>query len=278
MPSQKLSEIPFVPSGISGVNPRKLMGNGKGMKMSNGAVEQASYAELEFWKNPTGVEVKFDRLRFLYIPDHAEHMMVSWLAKRVFEYQQVHANTTKAISKMIMITMGALLPGVLLQDYLIHGASEGMSPIEFGTFGVKCYYGPGQPLERPEIVQPLSIDIRGHTVAIVEDLIDLGMTAKFVQDTLCSPEYGARETIIIAPYRKSASSITAAESITFGIVPHDTWIITPRERVETMIKRVPYWAAQGATKQDCIDNLNAIGYHRYLIDEWFDVAWRRVEK
>ncbi len=242
------------------------------------AVEQAaSYEELEFWRNPTGVEVPRDRLRFLYIPDYAEHMMVSWLAKQIFEYQHTHANTDKQISKMIMITMGALLPGVLLQDYIQHGAAKDMPEIEFGTFGVKCYYGPGQPLERPEIVQPLSIDIRGHTVAIVEDLIDLGMTAKFVQDTLTSPKYGARETIIIAPYRKSASSISAAEAITFGTVPHDTWIITPRERVETMIKRVPYWAGQGASRQECIDNLTKIGYHKYLIDEWFDAAWARVE-
>jgi hypoxanthine-guanine phosphoribosyltransferase len=241
------------------------------------AAEQASDSELEFWRNPTGVEVARDRLRFLYIPDDAQHMMVSWLAKRVFEYQHLHAGTDKQITKMIMITMGALLPGVLLQDYIQHGASKDMPNIEFGTFGVKCYYGPGQPLERPEIVQPLSIEIHGHTVGIVEDLIDLGMTAKFVQDTLCSDEYGARETIIIAPYRKSASSITASESITFGTVPHDTWIITPRERVETMIKRVPFWAEQGASKQECIDNLVKIGYHKYLIDEWFDAAWARVE-
>ncbi|MFN8375070.1 MAG: phosphoribosyltransferase [Anaerolineae bacterium] len=237
-----------------------------------------STESLEFWKNPTGVEVARDRLRFLYITDAAEHMMVSWLAKRVFEYQEVHAHSEKQISKMIMITMGALLPGVLLQDYIQHAAAADMPDIEFGTFGVKCYYGPGQPLEHPQIVQPLSIDIRGHTVAIVEDLIDLGMTAKFVQDILCSPKYGARETIIIAPYRKSASSITAAECITFGTVPHDTWIITPRERVETMIKRVPYWAGQGASREECIDNLRKIGYHDYLISDWFDAAWARARK
>lgn len=237
------------------------------------ANEQSS---LEFWRNPVGVEIPHDPLRFLYITDEAEHMMVSWLAGQVFAYQQA-APPERQMTKMVMITMGALLPGVLLQDYLTHCAAPEMPAVEFGTFGVKCYYGPGQPLEQPQIVQPLSIDVRGQMVGVVEDLIDLGGTARFVHDILCSPEYGARDTVIIAPYRKSAAALLAgASALTFGLVPHDTWVITPRERVETMVKRVPFWAGQGASKADCIDYLRRIGYADYLINDWFDAAWARI--
>jgi len=232
---------------------------------------------LEYWRNPTGVEIPDDPLKFLYVTDEAEHMMASWLAKRVFEYQQAHAGTPRQITKMIMITMGALLPGVLLQDYIAHCATPAMPKVEFGTFGVKCYYGPGQPLEHPEIVQPLSISVKGHTVGIVEDLIDLGGTARFVRSILRSPEYGALDTVIIAPYRKSAAALTGdMDVLTFANIPHDTWIITPRERVETMVKRVPFWAAQGASRADCIDYLRRIGYAEFLIDDWFEAAWTRV--
>lgn len=231
---------------------------------------------LDFWKNPTGVEIPNDPLKFLYITDEAEHQMVSWLAKRVFEFQQTHTGTPRQITKMVMITMGALLPGVLLQDYLTYCATADMPHVEFGTFGVKCYYGPGQPLEHPEVVQPLSIDVRGQTVGVVEDLIDLGGTARFVRQILMSPQYGAREVVIIAPYRKSAAQIDNVEAITFGLVPKDTWIITPRERVETMVKRVPFWAQHGATRDQCIDNLRRIGYAEYLIEDWFEAAWMRV--
>lgn len=232
---------------------------------------------LDYWRNPVGVEIPNDPLRFLYITDEAEHMMVSALAKQLFDYQQAAAGTERQMSKMIMITMGALLPGVLLQDYIHHCATPDMPAIEFGTFGVKCYYGPGQPLEHPEIVQPLSIDVRGHTVGVVEDLIDLGGTARFVRNLLCSPEYGARDVVIIAPYRKSRASIADdLEVLTFGVIPHDTWVITPRERVETMVKRVPFWANNGASKAECITNLRQIGYPAYLLEHWFDIAWNRT--
>lgn len=233
---------------------------------------------LEYWRNPTGVDIPGDPLKFLYITDEAEHMMVSWLAKRVFEYQQEHQGTPRQMTKMIMITMGALLPGVLLQDYITHCAPPDIAPIEFGTFGVKCYYGPGQPLEHPQIVQPLSINVTGHTVGVIEDLIDLGGTARFVRDILRSPQYSARDVVIIAPYRKSRTALLGdLQVLSFGMMPQNTWVITPRERVETMVKRVPFWAEHGASRQQCIENLQRIGYPNYLITDWFDSAWTRHE-
>lgn len=243
--------------------------------MTSSLTMNEEYKTLDYWRNPQGVEVSHDSLRFLYIPDYAEHMMISWLAKQVFEYQHTHVHDGKQITKMVMITMGALLPGVLLHDYITYATHETLPPVEFGTFGVRFYHGPGQPLAQPEIIQPLSIDVRGQIVGIVEDLADLGRTAKYVQSVLLSEKYGARETLLIAPYRKSATANFNMETITFGVVPSDTWIITPRERVETMIKRVPYWAEQGATKEGCYANLEKIGYPPYLLEDWFEVAWVR---
>lgn len=232
---------------------------------------------LDAWKNPQGVAVPGDELRFLYVTDWAEHMMVTWLAKEVFAFQRAHARHGRQITKMVMITMGALLPGVLMHDAITYGADPEMPEVEFGTFGVKFYAGPGQPLAEPYIVQPLSIKVEGHVVGIVEDLADIGRTAKYVQSVLCSPEYGARETVLIAPYRKSTASHFDMDVISFGWVPADTWIITPRERVETMIKRVPYWAGKGLSADACLANLRSIGYPAYLLDAWFETAWRRAE-
>jgi hypothetical protein len=34
-----------------------------------------------------------------------------------------------------------------------------------------------------------------------------------------------------------------------------------------MVKRVPFWAQQGASLESCIENLRRIGYAPYLIDD-----------
>jgi hypoxanthine phosphoribosyltransferase len=232
--------------------------------------------EHHHWRSPQGVAVPGDPLRFAYVTDEAEHRAVSWLAKRIFEYQRAHLHDGQYLTKMIMITMGALLPGVLLQDYLGYSGDPDLPKLEFGTFGVRFYEGPGQPLDTPQIVQPLSINVAGHNVGIIEDLIDLGGTARFVRSTLTSPTYGARSTVVIASYRKSHPTPEDGHEIIYGMVPQDTWIITPRERIETMVKRVPYWAAQGLSKDQCLASLRAIGYPDYLLDEWFEIAWQGV--
>jgi len=227
--------------------------------------------DIDFWRQPEGVEIAFDDLKFLYIPDQVEAMMIADLARQVYEYQVQHMETQHQITKAVMITMGALLPGVLLYDHLAYHPDKRLPSVEFGTLGVKYYAGPGQPLEKPIVIQDVTIDVRNQVVGVVEDLVDLGGTAKFVSEYL--DQHGARDTVLIAPYLKSRNLIDEMSVIYFGFVPKDTWIITPRERVETLIKRVSYWHERGATQHDCHANLAAIGYPEYLIDLYLPSAF-----
>jgi|SRR5690606_4932378 hypoxanthine-guanine phosphoribosyltransferase len=227
--------------------------------------------DIDFWRQPEGVEIAFDDLKFLYIPDQVEAMMIADLARQVYEYQVQHMETQHQITKAVMITMGALLPGVLLYDHLAYHPDKRLPSVEFGTLGVKYYAGPGQPLEKPIVIQDVTIDVRNQVVGVVEDLVDLGGTAKFVSEYL--DQHGARDTVLIAPYLKSRNLIDEMRVIYFGFVPKDTWIITPRERVETLIKRVSYWHERGATQHDCHANLAAIGYPEYLIDLYLPSAF-----
>jgi hypoxanthine-guanine phosphoribosyltransferase len=173
-----------------------------------------------------------------------------------------------------MITMGALLPGVLLHDHLAWTLNKNIPPINFGTLGVKYYAGPGQPLDQPRINHPLSIDVKDKVIGVIEDLVDLGGTAKFVAQYL-TEEKGARTIVLIAPYLKSASVINQMNVISFGVVPKDTWIITPREKVETLVKRVPHWRDHGASLAVCEENLRKIGYPSYLIDVYLRPTYER---
>ncbi|MBN2469429.1 MAG: hypothetical protein JXN59_01800 [Anaerolineae bacterium] len=228
----------------------------------------------EFWKNPQGVEVTYDSLKFLYVPDHVSAYIASQVARKIYRYQIDNICTREQITHAIMITMGGLLPGVLLHDHLAWTLNKNIPPIDFGTMGVKYYAGPGQPLDEPAIIHPVSIDVTDRVIGVVEDLVDLGGTARFVEHVLVE-EGKARKVILIAPYLKSTGVLNEMEVIYYGHVPKDTWIITPRERVETLVKRVPYWRDRGATLEECEANLLTIGYPRYLVDIYLKPTYER---
>ncbi|MBI5670132.1 MAG: hypothetical protein HZC41_19220 [Chloroflexi bacterium] len=229
--------------------------------------------DINYWRQPQGVALPQDELKFLYIPDDVEAYMVAELAWQVYDYQQAHAEDGQQITKAVMVTMGGLLPGVLMHDHIAWSAKKHIPPIEFGTLGVQCYAGPGKPLDQPRVIQELTVNVDGHVVGVVEDLVDLGGTAKFVRQLLLSK--GARGVVLVAPFLKNTRMVEEMEVIWFSVVPKDTWIITPRERVETLIKRVPYWRTQGATLADCEVNLKTIGYPDYLIQRYLPLVYRR---
>lgn len=236
--------------------------------------EMDDQIDVEFWKNPTGVEVEFDTLKFLYIPDHIMTFIVSQLARAVYRYQIDNIATKQQITRAVMITMGGMLPGVLLHDHLAWTLNKNIPVIEFGTMGVKYYAGPGEPLDQPRILHELSIDVSGQVVGVIEDLVDLGGTARFVAQYL-REEKGAAKIVLVAPYMKSVIAREDMEVISFGNVPKDTWIITPREKIETLIKRVPHWRNNGATLKVCEENLLKIGYPRYMLDIYLRATYER---
>ncbi len=228
----------------------------------------------EFWKNPTGTEVDFDTLKFLYVPDHVMTFIASQLARAIYRYQIDNIATKQQISHAVMITMGGMLPGVLLHDHLAWTINKNIPPIAFGTMGVKYYAGPGEPLDQPRILHELSINVTDRVVGVIEDLVDLGGTARFVARYL-KEERGARKIVLIAPYLKTTISEEEMEVIWYGKVPKDTWIIMPREKIETLVKRVPHWRDAGASLKQCEDNLLRIGYPRYMIDIYLRATYER---
>jgi hypoxanthine phosphoribosyltransferase len=236
--------------------------------------EYSAPIDSEFWQNPTGAEVDFDPLKFLYIPDYIETFIMTQLARKVYRYQIDNLSTKAQMTEAVMITMGGLLPGVLLHDHLAWSLNKNIPPINFGTLGIKYYAGPGQPLDEPRIVHPLSIDVTDKVVGVVDDLVDLGGTAKFVANYLVQDKQ-ARKMVLIAPFLKNPNITNSMDVIYFGHVPKDTWIITPREKVETLIKRVPFWRDHGATIQVCDSNLRRIGYPDYLIDIYLRPTYER---
>jgi len=221
--------------------------------------------DLRFWKKPVGVNVPGDPLKFLYVSDAAEHRMLGKLAGEVLSYQKQHYQTKEMITRAVMITMGGLLPGVYLHDNIAWIDSLGIS--EFGVLGVESYVAPGEMMSKPRVILDTNVDIKGRVVLVVEDLGDTGRTPELVAKML--KKRGAAKVIVLLAYLKPKAKevLKGQELMYFGETTQDTWIITPRERVETLRKRVPHWRDElGRNMRQCRSYLLAIGYPKYLIE------------
>lgn len=225
----------------------------------------ASDINIDFWQAPQGVAVPDDELTFLLVPDAVEAAAVFALAQQVHSYQQAQSTSGAAITRALMVTMGGLLPGILLQDHLAKGQLPGAPRIEFGTVGVSLYKGPDERHASPQVQHAPSIPVRDETVLVIEDLGDRGDTLLFLSQYL--PAQGAKQVLTLALYMKPQALRTCPVDFYFGQVPQDTWIITPREYVETMVKRVPLWRQRGANRDECYRRLvDLIGYPAPLAD------------
>ena len=229
--------------------------------------------DLDFWRKPEGVSVPDDELSFLLVPDAVESAACMALAREVHEYQAENANHPDQITKSLMITMGGLLPSVLLYDHLVEGRHGDIPKIEFGTIGVSLYKGPGERYKNPLVQHGISIPISGETVLVIDDLGDGGGTLKFLKQYIT--DSGAHKVLNLVLYMKPKAMKVCAADFYFGETPQDTWIITPRERVETLMKRVPVWKERGASIQECRRRLvDIIGYSEIEVDYYLERAYR----
>ncbi len=221
--------------------------------------------ELDFWREAEGIAVPDDELRFLLVPDAVEAAAVDEVAAQVHAHQA--RGGEEQITRALIVTMGGMLPGVLLYDHLVEGRRPGDPAIEFGTVGVSLYQGPGVRYEHPTVEHGISVDLRGHNVLLIDDLVDLGGTMGFLRDHVL--EAGARRALSLVLYMKPTARETCPPDFCFGTTAQDTWIITPRERVETMVKRVPVWKERGADQAECRRRLvDIIGYPPALVADY----------
>ncbi len=220
--------------------------------------------DIEFWKKPVGVSVPDDELEFLLVPDAAEALAAAEVARQVHAYQRGGA---EPITAALMATMGGMLPGILLHDHLVHGRGSDEPTIEFGTVGVSLYKGPNERYDEPQVRQDISVAVENRVVLVIDDLGDRGGTLQFLREHLA--ERGARRVLTLALYMKPEAMRVCPADFHFGELAQDTWLITPRELVETMVKRVPVWRERGADLAECRRRLvDIIGYPPGLADTY----------
>lgn len=233
------------------------------------------HIDLDYWRNPVGVTVPDDELSFLLVPGEVEAAVCFELARQVHDYQERMKGKQGAITQALMVTMGGLLPGILLYDHLVGGRHSITSEIQFGAIGVSGYKGPGEQYEQPLIRHEISIPVKGHTVLVIDDLGDGGGTLQLLSEYVL--DSGAEKVLVLALYMKPKAMQVCAADFFFGEVQQDTWIITPRERIETLMKRVPVWKRRGATEQECWRRLcDLIGYSASEVNYYLPTAYGRA--
>lgn len=230
------------------------------------------HIDLDFWRKPEGVNVPDDELRFLLVPDAVESAAIGDVARQVHRYQAEHHGTAEQIACALIVTMGGMLPGVLLYDHLVEGRGPGLPKIDFGTVGVSLYKGPGERYDKPRVQHGISLPISGKTVLAIDDLGDMGGTMKFLSSYMM--DSGAHKALNLVLYMKPAAKKTCCADFYFGETPQDTWIITPRELVETLVKRVPVWKQRGASEAECRRRLiDIIGYPETVVDQYLAASY-----
>lgn len=64
----------------------------------------------DFWRQPHGVTIEHDLLKFLYVPDHVETYIIAQIARQVYRYQVDNISTREQITHGVMITIEPFQP------------------------------------------------------------------------------------------------------------------------------------------------------------------------
>lgn len=232
----------------------------------------AANIDLDFWRAPEGVTVPDDELRFLLVPDAVEARAAFEVSQQVHRYQRAQSPAGSPVTRALMATMGGLLPGILLYDHLSKGRPHNTPDIEFGSVGVSLYRGPNERFDEPRVQQDVSIDVQGKIVLLIDDLGDRGDTMQFL--TRYVTEKGAQKILSLSLYMKPLAIEKCPVDFFFGTVAQDTWIITPREYIETLARRVPVWKTRGASLAECRRRLvDLIGYPAALVEYYLEAVY-----
>jgi len=123
------------------------------------------------------------------------------------------------IDVIVGISRGGLIPARFLSDFLL------IPDIKIVAAGF--YLGPKQRMDKPVIVSPISEDLTGKTVLLVDDVADTGETIIEVEKHV--REKGAKDVYVAVIYVKPWNKAR----VDFYVKKTSAWIIFPWERVET---------------------------------------------
>lgn len=148
-------------------------------------------------------------MKLLYLEWKDIEQIIAELAKQIGEFRP---------QVLVGISRGGLVPVRLLSDYLGNH--------NVAIFRIEFYKGIGQTNDKPEITHPLTIDVKGKSVLIVDDVSDSGKSLIVAKGYL--EKLGAGETRIATLHLKPGSGFRPD----YFVGETDAWIVYPWEKKE----------------------------------------------
>jgi hypoxanthine phosphoribosyltransferase len=152
---------------------------------------------------------------------------------------------------IVAISRGGWIPGRVLSDLLGNP--------KIATIKVEYYEDIYKTRSKPEITQPLTVDVSGKRVLLVDDIADSGHSLKLVKEHLF--EKGAADVKICTLYHKPWSVVVPD----FNARTTDAWVCFPHEIFETMRKVSSKLKTQGKTTKEVEQKLLRMGIKSNLV-------------
>lgn len=132
---------------------------------------------------------------------------------------------------------------------------DGIGMDELASLRIKLYKGINSKAEKPEVTQVLSVDVKGKSVLLFDDVIDSGKTYKCAQELLLG-KYGALSVDTAALFWKPKTSVIIP---TFSVGETEAWIVFPHE-INEFVKEVgTLWTKQGLTESVIMERFELMG-------------------
>jgi hypoxanthine phosphoribosyltransferase len=132
---------------------------------------------------------------------------------------------------------------------------DGMGMDALSSLRVKLYIGINEKADKPEIIEPLTADVRGRKVLLFDDVVDSGETYAFAQKHLIE-DHGAAEVDTAALFWKPK---TAVIEPTFSAAETDAWIVFPHEVNEFVRETAKSWKAKGLSDGEIMGRYFKLG-------------------
>lgn len=173
----------------------------------------------------------------------------------------------------MLLTLASMIRRDLFSPNIIVGVSRGGWPparvmsdllgnVELANVRVEFYRGIYETRSEPVITQPLSLQVKGKAVLIMDDVADTGRSLKVVRDHVS--ESGAEKVKIATIYYKPWSIITPD----YYVKVTRRWIVFPWERKETVRNLIERCRRNGTSIDEVKKKLIEGGMDKRLLERF----------